>query len=261
MDAKLIVCRKEPGERDWLILSSSCDELFDRLMLGSCKCSYDIDMVPLKTLHAYPGFRLSKIIEACISGEVSYELSTESCSVRNLKFSKSELERIRQRYEGEFYTAKQASQILKVNLNAIYYLAKKKYLRKSKRCYRNRIVIGFSMLDINEFRSGYCFYSEAKCFFMKNHCQENIAIAKQVNGRCGIPGKIRLYRWEQLHQLMKLPRGFQNKKESRLLPLANAALYVCLVYTSDAAAEEDSVALGVPDVFIKQHFETSPITT
>ncbi len=222
VEAKLLDGRKRLHQRDWLIQKKSCYSLNEKLKMGAS--SDDIRCVPLRTLQLFPEQAFSKVIYKCLEGSIVYKFHSNVGPLGNLVIERQYLQALESLEKRELRSAKETSEFLNINLNALYYLIKKRYITSSSRCCRNRNVYGFSDVDIDNFRDRYCFHIAAKEFLLSSGREDLIPSLKAVNSRCTHRSRIRIYKWQYIKTLVS--RLKQHSKPSLLYGLNAAAQYV-----------------------------------
>lgn len=226
ISADLIVGRKKKADRDWLVSKASCIELLGRLRGGSVSSHGGVEFCPLQSLQLHPDQHLVEVISNCLKGKVEYQLLDDDFSLTGLKFPITVIHQLNSEANHQLITAKGVASMLTINLNAIYYLVKKRYLISLVRYCRNRVVLGFSLSDIDRFRSIYCFYPDAKQFLLEQERRDLLGNIRPLNRSCSCGGKVRVYKWQYLQQLVDSPTINAKPTSTRLFTLKGASQYI-----------------------------------
>jgi hypothetical protein len=220
-EAKLLDGRKSLLQRDWLVLKASCSSLEQKLKQ---RASSDlINCVPLRSLQLFPYKVFSKVIYDCLKGGIAYKFHSNDDPICNLLVDRQYLQTLESIEKKELRSAREASEFLNINLNALYYLITKRYITTSSRYCRNRKVYGFSDENIDNFRDRYCFYTEAKDFLLSRAREDLMPSLRAVNIGCTHRSRIRLYKWQHVRAL--LSRLKPHRKPSLLYDLSAAAQF------------------------------------
>ena len=220
-EAKLLDGRKSLLQRDWLVLKASCCSLGQKLKQGAS--SDLINCVPLRSLQLFPDKAFSKVIYDCLKGSIAYKFHSNDDPICNLLVDRQYLQTLESIEKKELRSAREASEFLNINLNALYYLITKRYITTSSRYCRNRKVYGFSDENIDNFRDRYCFYTEAKDFLLSRGREDLMPSLRAVNIGCTHRSRIRLYKWQHVRALLSWLKP--HRKPSLLYDLSAAAQF------------------------------------